>query len=170
MRFSPKWREAANRALSMCESSGIDPEMFFESIAEGMGWFCHTQGTPFYPSMLSSKGAVTRYNKWLGRRHAEGMNPRQGFIKSTDDRLRAELAYIEVYAVMYEMSPKDRLRAARDAARSVVSGYVKCSRRRLIALCEFLHRLHPDLPDVLCLSRGWRLFDVMGTAYALLEP
>lgn len=165
-----KWSNAMEQLLALCEGERIDPRMYIESIAETMGWWACNQKTPMtlQPSHCIGKGAASRYNRWLTREHNRQGRADIGQGMKHDTRLEAERVFIEAYALTAGLPHSERKRIATDAARSVRPLYIRCAKRRVEVLCEYLHRLHADLPDTLVLRRGWRVRDVFDVAERLL--
>lgn len=165
-----KWRAAVEEMLALCETDGIDPRQFIESVVDTMGWFCATQGKPFVPGHVNGANARERFNKWLARQHAESHRGDTALERRRDLRLEAERVYVEAYALTRGMPHSQRRALASSAAREIDPSYTRCPHRRVIALSEFLHRQHRDLPDVLALSDGWKMRDVFAAVDTLLTP
>lgn len=165
---SKEWSDALELMLAMCESDDVDPTVFIESIAATMGWWSMKNRVTIRPQHCRGTGAVERYHRWLKREQKH-----QGRVVLTqrrDRRLEAESAFVEVYGMLKGLPAADRRGAARAAAIRVFSEYEPDRRRRVIALCGYLHRRHHDLPDVIVLRPRWRMRDVFKTADVLLEP
>lgn len=166
-----EWGDAADEALAYCESGGIDPQHYFTSVAESMGFFCEQKRIPLSPSHIKGTGAVERYNRWLERNQAQSTSADAIFTPKHDRRLHAEHAYVEVFAaVLASGKPKRAHEIALEAANEVDPRYTRCPLRRVIALSDFLHRLHHSLPDVLVLNKDWTTRDVLTVSFTLTTP
>lgn len=156
-----------DRTLAMCEQEGIQPELFLQSIAETMGWFCHSKGLRISPGMLCGAKAVERYNRWLERTRR---GSQRGDIDSTKPvDIKADLAFVEVYGAVFHQGHNRALQLAKQAARSVRKKYKPSRCKRTLALCDYLHRIRPDLPDRLVLPKKWKLRDVMSVVYDVVD-
>lgn len=166
-----EWTDAVDEALAYCESGGIDPRHYFTSVAESMGYFCESKRIPLQPSHVKGKGAVERYNRWLDRNQAQSGSADATFSVKHDRKLHAEHAYVEVFgAVLSADKPDEAHKIALSAALEVDDGYTRCVRRRVIALSEYLHRLHHALPDMLVLNKGWTTREVLTVAFIITRP
>lgn len=136
-----------------------------------MGFFCEKNRIPLHPSHVKGKGAVERYNRWLDRNQAQSHSADATFSVKHDTRLHAEHAYVEVCAAMISAGKSaDAHKIALSAALEVDRGYTRCVRRRVIALSDFLHRLHHALPDMLVLNKGWTTREVLTVAFIITRP
>lgn len=156
--------------MAYCETGGIDPRHYLTSIIESLGYWCDKNNVPLQPSHIKGAGAVDRYNRWLERNQAQSASADATFSPKTDTRLHAELAYVELYAAVLATGDSCRARKiAKQAANEVHEGYARCAFRRVIALSDYLHRLHPMLPDVLVLGRGWTTKEVLSVSFKLVN-
>lgn len=168
---SDDWADAADEALAYCEAGGIDPRHFFTSIAESMGYFCEKKRLPLQPAHIKGAGAVDRYNRWLERNQAQSTSADATFAVKQDRRLHAEHAYVEVFAaVLASGNPDGAHKIARSAALEVDARYTRCSQRRVIALSDYLHRLHHALPDMIVLNKGWTTREVLTVSFTITTP
>lgn len=170
-RLTLEWRNAFDEALAYCESGGIDPRHYFTSVADSMGYFCEKQKIPLIPAHVAGKGAIERYNRWLSRQQAQSNSADALFMPKRDVQMHAELAYVEVFGAMIGAGDTRRAhKIAMEAANEVQAEYTRCPLRRVIALSDYLHRLHHALPDVLVLRKGWTTRAVLCMSFVLVRP
>jgi hypothetical protein len=166
-----EWIDAVDEALAYCEAGSIDPRHYFTSVVESMGHFCEKRKIPLRPHHITGVGAIKRYNDWLTRNQRQSGSADVFFSPKTDRRLHCELAYVEVYAAALASGSARRAhKIAKSAALSVDDAYARCPLRRVIALSDYLHRLHPNLPDVLVLDRKWTTREVLSVSFTLVTP
>lgn len=165
------WIDAADEALAYCESGSIDPRHYLMSVVESMGHFSQMRRIPLRPAHLRGSGAIERYNRWLEKNQAQSVSADVLFSPKSDRRLHCELAYVEVFAaVLASGKPARAHEIALSAAMSVDARYTRCALRRIIALSDYLHRLHPNLPDVVVLGKGWTTREVLSVSFTLTTP
>lgn len=170
LRNSEQWRSGAEQALAWCEMSGVSPRDLIRCHSETVGYMCHANGQRMWPGMLYGDKAADRYDRWLRRQHDLAHTVEAGFSPKTDLGVRAETAYIEVLGahVLYRGSTREGRQNARKAATQVLgSRYTPCSSRRIIALCDYLHRVHPTLPDSIQITGTWKVSEILKIAFRL---
>ena len=162
-----------DRTLALCEGSGVPPRMYLECVADTMGWFCNDRGMEMRANQVFGKNAVDRYHRWLHRKaEREELTPTDAFSRKRDNQLQAESAYIETFAtlVLGGVKCKTAKQEAKRAACSVQKDYVRDPKRRMIAICTYLHQLHPVLPDSIVLLPRWSLYELFKTVRILVAP
>lgn len=165
------WLDAVDEALAYCESGSIDPRHYFMSVVESMGHFCQMRRIPIRPAHVKGKGAIERYNRWLDKNQAQSVSADATFSPKSDRKLHCELAYVEVFAAVLASGDAGRAHEiARSAALSIDARYTRCALRRVIALSDYLHRLHANLPDVLVLGKGWTTREVLSVSFTITTP
>lgn len=167
--YATTWRNEIDRTLAWCEDHGVNPSHYFECFADTMGWYCDTHKQKLHPRMLCSRNAADRYNKWVARKKKQFQSFEAGFSREDDLRLKAEMAFVEVFGALFFSGRKKRIPLSLQAATSVDADYHYCSRRRVIALCDYLHRIHRDLPDVIMIPERWKMSSVFTVVARLID-
>lgn len=164
-----QWRDAVERALAACEADRVDPRLYLRCLVDTTGYAMQQRRLVLQPAHLCSTKSMERYAAWVTRKRAMSGRSDIGMGRDNDEALLAERRFVHTYAAAEGRPHAKRMRLAKEAARGDgTSSYHPDRKRRLIALCDYLHGLHPDLPDVLVLHDDWRLRHVFRIAKALL--
>jgi len=94
---SPNFHSAINRALGMCSSECIDPELYFEAQFVILALFSKSRRGAFYPNMLNGKNAVDRYERFVdgNKRRTHNIKARHS-PEVEDEILAGECFYAEL--------------------------------------------------------------------------
>jgi hypothetical protein len=149
--------------LGLCDQENIDPRVYLQSVADTLFRFCHERNLRLQPGMLIGPKAAQRYNTWLREKRQRGSRADVG-VKQ--ERSHA-LVYVQKYADVY-VRTKDEEVAQRVASRVSKGFSPDNTSEYLFAVTQFLHDLHPSLPDVIVLREGWTLGDVLDVVCAVL--